>query len=201
VPSEVLERLLVHAAFSPSGTNLQPWQVHVLTGNKKAALESSVLEKYPNAVHGEGFDFRVYPEHMTGAFRQRRSDCGERLYETLEIAREDRNGRINQALKNGTFFGAPVGLIITVDPAIAEMQLVDCGIFLQSLMLLAEAEGLASCAQSFWSMWPETIRSELNIENESIVCGLALGYQDPDARVNEVRQPRIALDEFVTFHQ
>lgn len=200
VANEVLERVLVHAAFSPSGTNLQPWQVHVLTGNKKASLEQSVLEKFPTAIHGEGFDFRVYPEEMTDAFRQRRIDCGERLYETLGIGREDKQGRIKQALNNGTFFGAPVGVIITVNPAIADMQLVDCGIFLQSLMLLAEEEGLATCAQGFWSLWPETIRKELNIKNEAIVCGLALGYQDREAVVNEVRQPRITLDEFVTFH-
>ena len=174
VPKECLEALLQGAALSPSGTNLQPWKVHVLIGDKKASLVQAVMDKFPTAVHGEGFDFRVYPEQMTDELRQRRFECGERLYQTLGIPREDKPGRIKQALENGTFFGAPVGLIITVDPAIAEMQLVDCGIFLQSLMLIAEEEGLGTCAQGFWALWPETVRKELNIENEAIVCGVAL---------------------------
>jgi nitroreductase len=92
-------------------------------------------------------------------------------------------------------------MIITVDPCIAEAQLMDCGIFLQTVMLLAEEEGLGSCPQGFWALWPDTVRRVLGIKNELVVVGLAIGYTDSDAIVNTVRQTRLPLDEFVTVYE
>jgi len=201
VPSETLTRLLGKAALSPFGTNLQPWQVHILTGQKKAELEQAVKEKFPLSIMGEGFDFRIYPEEMTDTLRARRFECGENLYRTFGIAREDKPGRIRQTMKNAEFFGAPVGMIITVDPCIAEAQLMDCGIFLQTVMLLAEEEGLGSCPQGFWALWPDTVRRVLRIENELVVVGLAIGCKGSDAIVNTVGQTRLPLDEFVTVYE
>lgn len=201
VPEDVLTRLLENALRSPSGANIQASHIHVVTGEKKQQLQAATKQCFLESFTGDGYDFRVYPEKMSAGTKQRRDDCGERLYSTLEIPRDDRAARMVQTSKNAEFFNAPVGLIITVDACAAEAQLIDCGILLQSIMLLAEDEGLNSCPQGFWTMFPNTIRTVLGIKDELVVVGAAIGYQDEDAIVNTVRQPRLALDEAVTFHQ
>jgi nitroreductase len=201
VAAETLQRLLTNASISPSGTNLQPCKVHVVKGEKIQQLQQAVKAKFMDNIAGDGFDFRVYPENMSDALRQRRIDCGETLYNTLGIPRADRPARMKQTLKNSDFFGAPVGLIITVDPTITDGQLLDVGIMLQSIMLLAEEEGLSTCPQGFWTMWPNTIREVLGIDNELVAVGISVGYQDEDAIINTVRQSRLSFDEFVTIHE
>jgi len=190
----VLQEVLENARRAPSGSNLQPCKLHVINSpSKRALLKSKIEEKFPSAPRGDGFDFRIYPEKISDDLRQRRSDCGD-------IPREDKIGRYQQALKNCDFFGAPVGIIMTVDPCIADAQLVDCGILLQTIMLLAEEAGLSSCPQAFWTMWPNTIREVLGLENELVVVGLAIGYADTQAVVNSVRQPRVEMHDFIVTH-
>jgi len=201
VPDKIVQRILKNARYAPSGSNLQPCRLHVVnSASKRALLKQKIEEQFPSAPRGDGFDFSIYPEKISDDLRQRRFDCGETLYRALGIPREDKPGRYRQAMKNSDFFGAPVGLIMTVDPCIGDIQLVDCGILLQSIMLLAEEEGLSSCPQAFWTMWPNTIREVLDIENELVVVGLAMGYQDPQAIVNTVRQPRVGMSDFVVIH-
>lgn len=200
VSQETILQLLEYATLSPSGTNLQPWKVHIVMGDMKDALSNAIKKKMPDAIKGEGFDFRIYPEEMSDDFRQRRNECSETLYGALGIPREDREGRIKYVMRNSEFFGAPVGFIITVDPCIAETQLVDCGIFLQSLMLLAEEAGLGTCSQGFWAAWPDTVREVLDIKDELVVVGLALGYKDPNSVINTVRQSRLQVEAFTTVH-
>lgn len=201
VPAEALQRIFEKAALSPSGTNLQPWKIHLIEGDSKAKLIRVLSDKMKENVLGEGFDFRVYPENMTDIFRDRRNQCSESMYGVIGIERSDKRGRINHVMRNADFFGAPVGLIVTVDPCVADCQLVDCGIFLQSLMLLAEEEGLNTCAQAFWALWPNTVREVLGIENELVLVGMAIGYGDPDAMINTVRQTRVSTSDFVTVHK
>jgi len=201
VSSTVLHELLENARRAPSGSNLQPCKLHIInSASKRALLKSKIEEKFPSAPRGDGFDFRIYPEKISDDLRQRRSDCGETLYRALGIPREDKIGRYQQALKNCDFFGAPVGIIMTVDPCIADAQLIDCGILLQTIMLLAEEVGLSSCPQAFWTMWPNTIREVLGLENELVVVGLAIGYADKQAVVNSVRQPRVEMHDFIVTH-
>lgn len=203
VSIETLNRLFQRAALSPSGTNFQPWKLHVLTEEKKEELTKVVMERTMegkfHSKRGESFDFRVYPENATEELWERRVACGERMYETIGIAREDKIGRITQVMKNAEFFGAPVGLILTVDPCVAEGQLMDCGIYMQSLMLLAEEEGLGACPQLFWALWANTVREVLGID-DMVVAGFSLGYPDKDAPINTVRQPRLTPEEYVTYY-
>lgn len=201
VPDSILQRILSNARLAPSGSNLQPCKLHVVnSASKRALLKQKIEEQFPSSPRGDGVDFSIYPEKISDDLRQRRFDCGETLYRTLGIANDDKPGRYRQAMKNSDFFGAPVGLIVTVDPCIGDAQLLDCGILLQSIMLLAEEEGLSSCPQAFWTLWPNTIRDVLGIENELVVVGLAMGYQDPHALVNTVRQPRVDINDFVVMH-
>ena len=204
VPKELLEEILLKAGRSPSGANIQPWQVHVLGPGKKAELEKVVLEKAAQGLfhptNGESFDFRVYPEKVTDELWMRRSDSAQVMYDAAGIPREDKQGRLMQAMKSAAFFDAPIGIIITMDPCCAEGQLVDCGIFLQSLMLLAEEAGLSTCPQQFWGLWANTVREVLGTEN-LVVVGLSLGYRDENAPINNASQSRLDISEFVTFHE
>ncbi len=204
VPKKILEDLLRKAGRSPSGGNVQPWQVHVLGPEKRSELERAIADKTAQGLfhskNGESYDFRVYSPELSGELRKRYGACAEVMYGAAKITREDKTGRMLQAMKNGVFFDAPVGIIITVDPTCVEGQLVDCGIFLQSLMLLAEEEGLSTCPQQFWGLWANTIREVLNIDG-LVVVGLSLGYRDNDAPINTARQPRLALNEFVTTYE
>ena len=203
VPSELLKELLRGAAKSPSGANIQPWQVHVLGPRKRSELEDVILEKASqglfHSTNGESFDFRVYPEKVTDELWARRNASAQVMYEAAGIAREDKAGRMMQAMQNATFFKAPVGIIITIDPCCAEGQLVDCGIFLQSLMLLAEEEGLSTCPQQFWGLWANTVREVLEIES-LVVVGLSLGYRNEDAPINRAQQPRLSIEDFVVTY-
>ncbi|GHF20686.1 NADH dehydrogenase [Kordiimonas sediminis] len=201
VPEDVLTDLFDHAALAASGCNFQPWNVHVFTGQKKSELETAVMAKAPESPLGEGSDINIYPSNMSGVLRQRRIECGELLYSTLGIAREDKNARMQQTMQNFTFFGAPVGILFTARKGLGEIQYIDYGIFIQSVMLLAVERGLDTCAQAFWAMWPNTIRDHLGLEDDEVVaCGMSLGYADPDHIVNSVDMPRVNISEFLTRH-
>jgi len=201
VPAITLQHILENAIRAPSGSNMQPCKIHVLeSGEKRTLLQRLIQERFPESPRGEGSGLSIYPEKITDDLRKRRSECGEALYRTLGIPREDKLARYREAMKNAEFFGAPVGLIITVDSCIGDAQLVDCGILVQTIMLLAEEEGLSTCAQAFWAMWQDTVSEILGIENELVAVGLAIGYKDSEAAVNNVVQTRLGLDEVVTAH-
>lgn len=196
-----IEEILTLAAHAPSNGNTQPWRVHVLTGGSKAALSKAVFARAAESPMGDEPDVSIYPRSLADPWRQRRFDCGERLYETLGISREDKRARIMQGAKNLTFFDAPVGIIITLDRSLGELQILDCGIFVQTLMLLAHERGLATCPQAVWSMWSGTIRKVLALpEEQMVLMGMALGYADTSSIAADIPMPRITPGEFADFH-
>lgn len=201
VPKSLIEEILTLAMLSPSGSNLQPWKIHVVTGKVKNRLLQLVSERSMVNPMGEGGDIPIYPEKLSDPWRQRRWDCGELMYKSLDITREDKMGRLMQTLKNFSFFGAPVGIILTMDRRLAQSQMIDLGLILQNIQLLAVDRGLDTCAQASWTLWPKTIREVLEIDNaEMVMVGLALGYADIKAAVNETKQPRIGFDEAVSLY-
>jgi nitroreductase len=142
----------------------------------------------------------MYPAGLQEPWRQRRGDCGENMYARLGIARDDKAARFAQGAKNMAFFGAPVGLIITMDRSLSESQMMDVGMFMQSIMLLAKERGLATCPQAAWQMWSDTIRENLELDSEEmIMAGMSLGYADEVDPGADIRQPRLPLDKFATF--
>ncbi|MEO9461405.1 MAG: nitroreductase [Marinomonas sp.] len=196
-----VKELLSQAANAPSNSNTQPWNVHVLTGAAKQGLTQAIYAQAAQTPMGDDPDVPIYPQGMGEPWRTRRFDCGERMYEALGIGREDKAARMAQAGRNLSFFDAPVGLIITMDRSLAELQILDCGIFLQTLMLLAQERGLATCPQAAWSMWAGTIRRTLNLpENEMVLVGMALGYADQDEVAANIPMGRLGSDGFASFH-
>lgn len=196
-----VEQLLKLAANAPSNGNTQPWRVHVLIGQAKESLSKAVFEKASSSPAGASPDIKIYPQGLGEPWRSRRYACGELMYKSLGIERENKLGRMQQAAKNLSFFGAPVGIIVTLDRSLTELQFLDCGIFMQTFMLLAQERGLATCPQAAWSMWAGVIRQQLGIsDQEMILAGIALGYPDTEQVAANIPMPRISVDEFATFH-
>jgi nitroreductase len=200
VERQMIEEILRLAAHSPSGGNLQPWLVHVLTGDALVDLLCRVREKYESNPAGEGTEYPIYPANLHEPYRSRRFDCGEALYAMVNIPRDDRQARLRQFARNYQFFGAPVGLFFAIDRRMGAAQWADLGMFMQSVMLLARHNGLDTCPQESWANWHATVGEFLQLPSEHrLFCGMALGYRDHDAPVNQLRTDRAPLHQFATF--
>lgn len=201
VSRETVEEILTLAGNAPSGSNLQPWKVYALTGTEKDRFSQAVFAKAATSPAGDPPDVRMYPEGMGEPWRKRRAVCGERMYEALGIGREDKSARMIQGGKNLTFFDAPVGLIITMDRSLAELQILDMGIFVQTIMLLAQERGMATCPQAAWSMWSDTFRETFAVPgNEMVMMGISLGYADKGEVAANIEQPRLPVEEYASLH-
>lgn len=198
VPENLVRSLLEAALRAPSGGNLQPWRVHVLAGRP---LEALIEDAKAALLRGEDEEeYAVYPPNLWEPFRTRRFQCGEDLYATIDIPREDRAGRLRQLARNVEFFGAPVGMFLTIDRKLGPPQWSDLGIFLQTFMLLAVEAGLDTCPQEFWARTARTVAAALDLpETEMVFCGVALGYRDETAPINRLRTRREPLEAVARF--
>lgn len=198
VPSEVLERVLSAAAWSPSGSNIQPWNVYVVTGTPLAELKKRAVERVANGVPWDEREYEMYPPAMKAPYRERRSAFGKERYSALGVAREDAEARMRAAIANWDCFGAPAALFVYIDRGLGPAQWADLGMYLQSVMLLLRDEGLHSCPQMAWSQVRETVADVVSpTEGLILFCGLSIGYEDP--AVSYIRTGRAPLDETVTF--
>lgn len=199
VSSKVINRILDAARWAPSGVNTQPWQVAVVRGETKQALQ----EKLENSFHAgdaKAMDYQYYPAEWTGVYRQRRKECGLQLFSTLNISREDKDKQIAQWAANYRAFDAPVMLFFFMDKDLGTGSFLDYGMFLQSLMLAAVEEGLATCAQAALGEYPAIVKEMLAYPDDSVLIGgMALGYEDVEAAVNSYRTPRAEVDAFTRF--
>ena len=201
VSRQQIDRLLDAARWAPSGTNTQPWQVAVVTGNKKMQIQQA-LESAFRAGQPSIKDYPYYPSEWIDPFISRRRKCGQQLYSALNIARHDKTRRLEQWVANYRAFEAPVMLFFFMHKIMERGSYLDYGMFLQSIMLAAVDLGLATCAQAALAEYPEIIRRELGYsEDYLVICGMALGYEDTQATVNQYRTNREALDNFVKFYE
>lgn len=200
VPLPLLQSVLQKAARAPSGGNLQPWHVSVLTGEPLETLLQAVSSRQSEMPKGEAAEYPVYPPDLGSPYAERRFKIGEDMYAMLGIAREDRAGRRAWFAQNFRLFGAPVGMFCFVDRQMGAAQFSDLGMFLQSLMLLLREEGLDSCAQEAWSMFAPTIYRVLGTPaNNMLFCGVAIGWRNMDAPVNQLVSERAGLADFASF--
>lgn len=195
VTDETVRQLLSKASRSPSGGNVQPWKVYVVNGAAVGQLTDLAIA---NGI--EDSEYVLYPPKLWEPHRTSRFTLGEAMYDLLGIAREDKEGRLTQFAKNTTFFGAPVGIFCFIDRRMGPPQWSDLGMFLQTFMLLAEEAGLATCAQEYWGIHHQTVQDFVGAPEELMLfTGMALGYADNTAKVNELQSQRLAVDEFTTF--
>lgn len=191
VPGAVVADILARAGRAPSGGNLQPWRVYAIAGAPLTAFKAQVAANPA----GEAAEYDVYPANLWEPFRTRRFANGEQMYAAVSIPREDKAARLAQFARNFDFFGAPVGLFFCLDRGLGPPQWSDLGMYMQTLMLLAVERGLASCAQEFWSRYPKTIGRFVGLADDQMVfAGMALGYADPDAPINNWRSDRDPLE-------
>jgi nitroreductase len=206
VERELLQNLLQVASRAPSGTNTQPWKVYVLQGVKKDALVDKVVAAH-NAIaadpalaaeYKEEYDY--YPEKWVSPYIDRRRECGFGLYGVLGLGKGDKAGMHAQHQQNFKFFGAPVGLMFTMDKVMGRGSLVDYGMFLQNIMLAARARGLHTCPQAAWNGFSKIILPHIGAaDNELLVCGMSLGYADESALVNTFATTRVDAQDFTTW--
>lgn len=201
VPREVLERVLRKASRAPSGGNLQPWIVTVLTGETLDRFRDIVAKRLEETEgRGEEMEYAVYPPKLHDPYRTRRFAVGEAMYGLLGIERENKAGRLEWFANNYRFFGAPAAMFVHVDRRMGPPQWSDLGMFLQTLMLLLQEEGYDSCAQEAWARFPETVDSFVGADADTMLfCGLAIGKGDEEHPVNRLRAERASLDEWVKF--
>jgi len=196
---EIIKEILQISTCAPSGGNIQPWKVYVVTGNAKEKLIERALSNYDNGVQ-EKIEYEIYPNPLDEEYKKRRSECAKDMYAALSIEQDDIESRLTQIRENFKFFGAPVGMIITIDKAFAVNGWGHVGMFIQNICLSAIDNDMGTCLQESWSIYPETVKDVLNIpENEVVWCGIALGYPNLKHPINNYRTSRESIDKFVTF--
>lgn len=199
VPQEMIARILEVAGRAPSGSNIQPWKVWVLTGAARDRLVADLTARHTGGDEGKR-EYNYYPVKWREPYIGRRRKTGWGLYGLLGIGRDDKSAMAAQHRQNYTFFGAPVGLIFTIDRDMEPGSWLDVGMFIQSVMIAARGEGLETCPQAAFCQYHEVVREHLRIgQDKVVVCGMALGYGDPAAHINSFRTERMTLDEFVTW--
>ena len=194
-----LEALFETARLAPSGANIQPGKLYVLSGAPKTSLADALSAAFLSGDKGNE-EYVYFPSPMPPHLKERQHATGWALYGSLGIERRDIAGRRDQHLKNYHFFDAPVGLIVTIDLAMGPGCYMDLGMFLQSLMLAVKAKGLDSCAIGALSPYHHIIRAHVPVpDDEIVVCGLAIGYGDKDAPENGFRTDRAPVQDFADF--
>ena len=201
VSKEKIENILEGAAFAPSGHNIQPWHVYVVQGQKKLSITQSIIDAIKDgSSKNMKTEFDYYPTEWFEPFVSRRRAVGFELYKLLEIGRDDFEARDKQMQENFHFFGAPVGMFITMDRRLATGTFMDVGMFIQSILVGARGEGLHSCGQVAFTKFHTLIAEQLKFkENEMLVCGVSIGYEDTSAPENALRVEKLQYSDFTTF--
>jgi nitroreductase len=203
VSREDIESILQVASRAPSGANAQPWKVHVLAGRALRRLSERLLDEC-NAPGGPAVQprpYQYYPEEWVEPYLGRRRKVGFDMYRLLGIARDERSRMHAQTARNYEFFGAPVGLIFAIDKQMPVGSWLDYGLFLQSIMISARGRGLDSCPQAAFIDYANTVAEFVGLpQSEMVVCGMSLGYADPNAVFNRLETDRTPVSTFTVFH-
>jgi nitroreductase len=196
INNKVIHDLLALAARSPSGGNLQPWKIYVINNQSMKKF----IEFQGNWNQPETPGYAIYPAGLTEPYRTSRYQLGEAMYELLGIPREDKDARLQQVLRNFEFFGAPAAIFCFVDKQMGPPQWSDLGMFLQTFMLLAQEAGIDTCAQEAWAMKNDSVSEFVGSDkNDILFCGLALGYKDEDAVINQLSSERRPIEQWAKF--
>ncbi len=202
VPRQVIEDILGVAARAPSGTNTQPWHVTVLTGEAKTSLSAKIKAAYddPKALAEHQEEYAYYPTEWVSPFIERRRKVGWDLYGLLGIDKADKAGMHRQHGRNYEFFGAPVGLIFSIDRVLRQGSWLDYGMFLQSVMVAARGRGLDTCPQAAFMRFHRIIMQHIDAPpGQMLVCGMSLGHADVTATANRLVTVREPVSAFARF--
>ncbi len=200
VSRDQIEHILAVASRAPSGTNMQPWRVIVLGGDKKADVQAALMAAYNERAPGHDAEFKYYPAEFPDPYKARRRTVGWGLYGKLGIAKGEKERMFAQQGRNYVFFDAPVGLIFTIDRVLEIGSWLDYGMFIENIMVAARGHGLDTCPQVSFARYHKVLRDQLDIPDEQVVvCGMSVGYADPAAPENELVTEREPVDGFTRF--
>ncbi|MGY6566043.1 MAG: nitroreductase [Halomonadaceae bacterium] len=200
VSRDTLAHIVEVAGRAPSGSNIQPWQVHVVTGEALRRLSAAILTAFDSGEEHQP-EYAYYPTQWFEPYRERRQRCGYGLYEALGIKREDKTRRHEQMRRNFLFFDAPVAMIVTIDRRLETGSYMDAGMLIQSLMTAARGQGLHTCAQAALAWYHRIIREQLGLaDSELVLCAIAVGHEDPEAPENHFRTEREPVGSIARFH-
>ena len=196
VDDSLIKELLEKSSRAASGGNLQPWKIYVINGktmNSFHKFQSEWTEPETPA-------YAIYPENLKEPYKTSRYEVADDMYSLLGIEREDKEARFKQVLKNYEFFGAPAAFFCFVDRQMGRPQWSDLGMFLQTFMLLAREAGLDTCPQEAWAMKQESVTAFVEAPDEEMLfCGMAIGFRDPNAPINDLRTDRRPIDTWTKF--
>lgn len=203
VARQTVEEILDVARFAATGVNLQPWQVHVVTGAAKERLCQAIQRTNDDPqqaeTHRDEWDY--YPRQWIAPYAERRRNVGWQLYGLLGIQKGDKPSMHAQHSRNYRFFDAPVGLLFTVNRVMQQGSLLDCGMFMQNIMIAARAHGLSTCPQAAFMKYHQIIASELGLSPDTqFVCGMSLGYAAADQIENTLVTGREEVAAFTSFY-
>jgi nitroreductase len=202
VQRDTIEDILRVASRAPSGTNTQPWNVTVLTGEAKSELTRKILAAYddPEEASTHKEEYAYYPTEWRSPFIDRRRKIGWDLYGLLQIGKTDKARMHDQHGRNYAFFDAPVGLMFTIDRVMQQGSWLDYGMFLQNIMIAARARGLDTCPQAAFTQFHRIIMEHIGAPpSQMLVCGMSLGYADPAAVENTLVTEREPVSGFARF--
>ena len=200
VPEKTVRDIVERAAQAPSAGNIQPWRVDAIAGARLEALKALMRPRMNELPKGEGTEYPIYPPDLQPPYSDRRFAVGEMLYRSINVPRADKAARYRQYARNFEFFGAPVGLFVSVERSFVLGQWIDLGSYIQNVMLLARDHGLHTCPQEAWASFSRTVANFLDLPASMMLfCGIALGHADEQAAINSWRAPRVKLEEFTTF--
>lgn len=198
VSPATLTRVLTAVARAPSGGNLQPWHVYVLSGARLAELKERIARRVIAGDRGDALEVAMYPQPLDSPYRERLYDFGHRRYGALGIDHDDHDARAAVRAGNWACFGASTALFCYLDRDMPPPQWGDAGMYLQTIMLLLRAEGLDSCPQIAWAEYHRTVAEVIAPPPQRVLyCGMSIGYRNPETKAPEM--PRAALSETVTF--
>lgn len=192
--------MLQAASHSASSKNTQPWELAVVADGALDDLRKKLCEKFDNDIV-EKPDYTYSPSPLPQLQLERARQCGYALFELKEIARDDHEKRKAHSRENFAFFGAPAALFLFTEAGAEKGTFLDLGLYLQSVMLGFDALGIGSCPQYSLTSYSKTIKDYLNIpEHKWFVCGLSIGYPDPENKVNGFKPEKMNLKDYVTWY-
>lgn len=200
VPIETVETVFKTASRAPSGGNVQPWKIVILSQDSLARFKELMARRLNGEAHpgGEAPEYAVYPPKLKEPYRTARFEVGEDMYGLLGIGRDEKQKRLEWFANNFQFFGAPAAAFCFVDRIMGPPQWSDLGMYLQSAMLLFEEQGLSTCSQECWSVYPKTVGEFCDIpEDWMLFCGMAIGYADDTHPVNNLKTKRLDTSDWL----
>jgi nitroreductase len=202
VAKQDLLELLEVSGRAPSGTNTQPWQVYIVTGDKKKAISDEIVSIFndPEAIKEHAEEYSYYPSTWIDPYISRRRKVGFDLYGLLGLGKGDKEKMQAQTARNYTFFDAPVGIFFVIDRVMQQGSWLDYGMFIQNVMLSAKARGLDTCPQAAFTQFHRVIAKHLDLKPEQqLVCGMSLGYADTTKIENTLITERAPAESFTHF--